>query len=77
MELRGEASKVLSEGDRITASISHQIRVDGDESWVKYEVNAAVMQGETSDQAKTRVKDHVNATAMEFVHEVVDKIRGV
>lgn len=45
----------LSEGDRITISATHQVRIDGEDSWVKMEVNAAVRLDETSDAAVARI----------------------
>jgi hypothetical protein len=72
---RGAADSALSAGDRITVSVSHQIRISGDESWVKYEVNTAVRDEETTQQAKTRAIGHVTAAVMEAVHTTVDTVR--
>lgn len=71
----GIADISLAAGDRITVSVSHRIRIKGDESWIKYEVNTAVREGETTQEARTRAIGHVNASAMEAVHQVVDTVR--
>lgn len=81
MKLRAETDTVrveaLAEGDRIIASVSHEVKVGGEASWIKWEVNSAVREGEDTETAKTRVKGHVTATVMELVHEVVDSVRKV
>lgn len=79
MKIEGNIGKteVLSVGDRITCGVTHQIRIGGEDSWIKWEIDTAVRDGETEEQAVTRVLDHVDARAMEAVHRVVDTVRKV
>lgn len=70
VDVRGMTA-TLSQGDRITYGVTHQIKIGREDSWVKYEANSAVQEGETAEQAAERVMDHVNRTVMEAVMETV------
>jgi len=71
----GEGEYELFDGDDITVGVTHQIRIAGEDSWVKYEVRTRMRPGETTQQARTRAIGHVDASAMEAVHRVVDTVR--
>jgi hypothetical protein len=77
IEKRSESSSALSTDDRITVSISHEIKIKGEASWVKYEANSAVREEETATQAATRVIDHVDRQVMSAVRQVVTTVNGV
>lgn len=49
------ASEALSPGDRLRLSATHQVKIDGLDSWVKVEVDSAVRDGETPKDAIARV----------------------
>jgi hypothetical protein len=66
----------LYEGDQITVGVTHEIRVDRDLSWVKYEAVTKVRPGETAVDARTRAIRHVNASVMETVNSTVETVRS-
>lgn len=45
----------ISEGDRVTIGTTHQVRIDGHDSWIKAEVNSAVRPNETPQDAFDRI----------------------
>lgn len=51
----------LSPGDRVTVAATHQVKIDGLDSWIKAEVNAAVLEGESSTEAFDRIGEIVAA----------------
>ena len=67
---------MLVECDRVVCSISHQLRIDGEDTWVKYEVNSAVQQAESAEQAATRVITHTNDSVMQAVQVAVETVKG-
>ena len=67
---------MLVEGDRVVCSISHQLRIDGEDTWVKFETNAQVQAEETAEQASERVIQHTNKQAMRTVYVVVETVKG-
>jgi hypothetical protein len=70
-------SSELWEGDQITMSVTHQIQIARDNSWVKYEATTKVRPNETAADARTRAIRHVNESVMEAVHATVDSVRNV
>lgn len=71
----GMESSELSAGDQITVSVTHQIEIGRDKSWVKYEALTKVRPGEGSEDARTRAIGHVNRSVMEAVAQTVDTVR--
>ena len=66
----------LYEGDTITASVTHQIQIGRDNSWVKYEATTRLRPGESTEDARTRAVGHVNESVMLAVHTTVDSVRS-
>lgn len=71
-----EGPFLLQQGDRIEFSVTHQIRVDGDDSWVKYGVSKTLSEGETAHAVAKALVDHVNTTVMAAVHTTAKAIGG-
>lgn len=65
----------LSEGDRLTVGFTYQFRVNGDDCWVKLEVNTAVRADEdyqdTYDRASLvldkRTETHIKERANKII----------
>lgn len=76
---RSTASKpyVLYEGDQITVGVTHEIRVSGDKSWIRYEAITKVRPSESSEDAAQRAIGHVDAHVMEAVKTTVNTVNGV
>lgn len=68
---------VLSEGDTIQVTISHQMYIDGDQSWVTYRVQGRVEEGEEFHDANRRVMDAVNAGSKAAIKETVRNVREI
>lgn len=68
------AQEPLVEGDTITFSISHELKIGRESTWVKYEVMSKVRESESTESAKRRVVDHVNESVMESITKVVDAV---
>jgi hypothetical protein len=73
---RGIESYQLYAGDQITVSVTHQIQIGRDNSWVKYEAVTRLQPGETPQDARTRAIRHVNESVMEAVHSTVETVRN-
>jgi hypothetical protein len=71
-----EADKhpVLDAGDRIEYGVTHEIDVDGEKAWVRYGVNASVVEGESAEAATRRLVDFVNAAVLQSATEVAQQI---
>lgn len=66
----------LSEGDLIEIGVTHQIRIGGEDSWVKYGVTTKVQAGENAEQARKRASMIVNKGVMDSINETVEAVRG-
>lgn len=74
IEKRSMSSSLLREGDSITVAVTHEIRINGDSSWVRYEATSKV-QNESADDATRRVITQVNLGVMEAVTEAVNGVQ--
>jgi hypothetical protein len=66
----------LFNGDQITVSVTHQIQIGRDNSWVKYEAVTKLRPGEKAEDARTRAIGHVNVSVMEAVAKTVETVRS-
>lgn len=67
-------SKVLHPGDSVEFSVTHQIRINGDDSWIKYGVQTKVQDDETSEEAAQRVLNHVDAFVIQACEQVAQTV---
>lgn len=68
--------KALYPGDTIEVGVTHEIKIDGETSWIKYGVHSKVQEGETAEAARLRCSEHVNDGVLRVVHETVEKVRA-
>jgi hypothetical protein len=73
---KGMESYELFAGDQITVSVTHQIEIGRDKSWVKYEAVTRLRPGEVAEDARTRAIGHVNVSVMEAVTRTVETVRN-
>jgi hypothetical protein len=66
---------VLNAGDSIEISVSHQIYVDGDQSWVSYKVYSRVAEDESSSDTHARVMTHIRTGLDDTINKVVEHVR--
>ena len=67
---------VVRAGDVVKVSVSHQIKVNRDESWVGYEITHIVGSTEKTSEIEARLIEHANVKVMESVDNAVEKIRS-
>lgn len=72
---RAVSETTMVEGDRVTCSISHQIRIDGEQSWVKFEANLGVLPDEPDNQAIERVVGLTNKAVMSAINTTVETVK--
>lgn len=63
----------LRTGDSIEFTVTHQIRINGDDSWIKYGVHTKV-QDETAEEAAQRALDHVDAFVIKACEQVAQTV---
>jgi hypothetical protein len=61
----------LSEGDRIEIGVSHELKINGDGSWVSYKVTTKVGDGETAEAAHQRALEFLSRQVEELVKRTV------
>ncbi len=66
----------LSPGDGVMFSVTHEVTVDGEKSWVKYGATTSVRTGETPQEAFNRLSANVNRGALLGVEQAVKAVRG-
>lgn len=49
----------LKEGDIIKVGVTHQIKINGENSWIKLEIESSVQSTETSKEAFERVNEEL------------------
>lgn len=71
---RHEETHLLDQGDRVSISVTHQIRINGDDSWVKAEASTSVRESESSDQAGDRVLTFVDGFVIKACERVAKTV---
>lgn len=66
----------LNEGDRVDVSVTHEVKIGKETSWIKYGVNTAVVTGETEEQARVRATSLVSAGVLKVVEDVVESVQN-
>lgn len=64
----------LQPGDRVSWGFTTEVMVDGDKTWPKMEINSAVQEGETAEQAITRVTNVVNEHFEKSVNKTAEML---
>lgn len=67
----------LVEGDRITATVSHQMYIDGDQTWITMKVSGQLLPDEETHDGILRIVDTVSGGMRLTVKETVDNIRRI
>lgn len=70
MRITPPTTEDLDVGDRITISVTHHIRINQDESWVRYEASTTRRESETTTQADARLLHHVDAFVIQACQQV-------
>lgn len=65
----------LVEGDSITITMSHQMYIDGDQSWITYKVSGRVLEEEESQEAHERILGYLTKATERAVKETVRNVR--
>lgn len=66
----------LSPGDWIEISVSHQVRIDREESWIKLGANTKVREDETASEAVSRLSTFINNKVIDVIADAVDVVRN-
>jgi hypothetical protein len=66
----------LDPDDSVTVSVSHQIYINGDQSWVKLEVTGHVREEEESSDAIARVHQEVLHNLMGIIEDNVTMVES-
>lgn len=65
----------LHEGDRIEAGVTHELKINGDSSWVSYKVTSKVGDGESAEVASHRVMAFLSHEVEELVKRTVADVQ--
>lgn len=76
MKIAKTGGHFVRDGDTITVAVTHEIKIGGESSWVRYETTTKVNQ-ETSEEASERAIGFVNQGAIKAVHDTVETVRNV
>jgi hypothetical protein len=64
----------LNEGDRIEMGVSHELKINGDGTWVNYKVTTKVGDGETAEAAHQRALEFLSQQVEELVKRTVEDV---
>jgi len=75
VKIQKTGASFIRDGDTITVAVTHEIKIGGESSWVRYEANSRVNQ-ETSEEASERTIRFVNEGVMDAVMKTVETVRN-
>lgn len=74
MKVEKTGASFIREGDKITVAVTHEVKIGGESSWIRYEAESLVNQ-ETCEDASERVIGFVNKGVMDAVMKTVETVR--
>ena len=66
--------ELFRQGDKVTATVTHNIKINGDDSWVKYEITSTQGPEETIDDVDARVIEHATSTVVRLAYSAAQKV---
>ena len=75
MKIQKKETSFIREGDSITVAVTHEIKIDRESSWIRYEVTSKVAE-ETCEDASRRVIGFAAEGVMDAVHKTVETVRN-
>lgn len=70
-------SAPLNQDDVIEISVTHEIKIKGDKTWVGARMSSKVREGETTEDAEDRVGRAVDEAVMRQIHRTVETVERV
>lgn len=67
---------LLSPGDTVMTTVTHEVTIDGEKSWIKHGATTTVRVSETADQARERLSAYVTMGALKEVGANVEQVRA-
>jgi len=61
---------------RITVGITHEVLIDGERSWIKYEINTGVEPMMELEAARKQASRSLQDGVMKLIAETVEIVRG-
>ena len=68
------SSEMLRSGDKITVAITHEISINRDKAWVRYEATSTVDEDEHAEDAKQRVIEHCTGSVVDAAQAAAQKV---
>jgi len=68
------APEIFHEGDKVTATVTHNFKVNGYDSWAKYEITSTQGPEETIEDVDDRVIQHATRTVVSLAFEAAKKV---
>lgn len=62
-------------GDTVEVSVTHEIKISGDKTWVGTRITSKVRDNETTEDAHARVNDQVQASVMKSIESTVATVK--
>lgn len=67
---------ILTPGDRVDVGVTHLVKINREEAWIKLSINAQVLDGENADEAVQRVSEFVNTKVLEVIEGTVNTVEN-
>jgi hypothetical protein len=66
----------LYEGDSVEVSVTHEVKIGKETSWIKYGVHTKVQSGETEEAARNRAAELTASGALKVVEKTVKSVQS-
>jgi hypothetical protein len=68
------APELFREGDKVTATVTHNIKINGYDSWAKYEITSTQGPEETIEDVDARVIQHATKTVVKLAFQAAQEV---
>ena len=67
---------VVKEGDTVLCGVTHEILINGDKAWIKFEASTTVGADESAKQAKDRIVGYVSDAVIDAAKVAAQAVEG-
>ncbi len=76
-KVKKRSAEYLRTGDKITVAVTHEVKINRESAWIRYEATSTVDETEGTEEAKQRVIDHVTKAVLDATLKTADTIMEV
>jgi len=68
------APEIFREGDKVTAKVTHNFKINNEDSWASYEITSTQGPEETIEDVDNRIIEHASRTVVRLAFQSAERV---